>query len=354
MVDTDRAKLLCDRWEQVSWLFCKYAARYLNKTTFRNYWLQSVYLLRDPILRVHVMLTARLGELLFDWAYNWIRGKGGFFLKCEGVGRRLFPGMRLVEVADFSRLLLLKLETIRKDPETYFAAEKLFTTNCSEDKGFFALFKKRWIKWMERHQQLPLSMARIGCPSFYARTGIMAEGAVEQAVGPKFARAFLHVAWPGLYDGEPRTEREREFRTQLVKYSGEITEARRKDELTFGLFSCIDSDLSVRNELEQYANSGWSDKEVDQGAPKGTSALACLFDYPLLYKLVCHRFYFVPIHQQDIVCADATGENIRAAGIKVLEKAKEAKAVSHARQPAEPWSRKRVLEPEAAEDLLVA
>ncbi|CBJ28869.1 expressed unknown protein [Ectocarpus siliculosus] len=401
MVVMDGAKLLCKRWEQVEWLFCEYAARNLNKTTFRNYWLQSAYMLRDPLVRVHVMFTARLGELLFDWAYNWIRGKGGFFLKGEGVGRQLFPGMRLVEVADFSRLLLVKLETIRKDPKTYFAAvlervqttlseamAKLFMTNFSEDKGFFAEFKQRWIKWMERHQQLPLSMARIGCPSFFARTGIMGEGAVEQAVGPEFARAFLHVAWSALYEGEPRTEREREYRTQLVKDLGGTTDARRKDELTFGLFSRIDSDRSVRNELEQYANSGWGDKEVDQGAPKGTSALARLFDFPLLYKLVCHRFYFVPIHQQlieaffskfdscaqktdmaemdivrvggwksaesrDIVCADATGEKIRAAGKKVLEKAREAKAVSHARKPAENLSRKRVLEPEAADDLLV-
>lgn len=39
-----------------------------------------------------------LGELLFDWAYNWICGEGGFFLKDDGVGRRRFPGMRLVEV----------------------------------------------------------------------------------------------------------------------------------------------------------------------------------------------------------------------------------------------------------------
>ncbi|CAB1114871.1 unnamed protein product [Ectocarpus sp. CCAP 1310/34] len=118
------------RWKRVEKLVREYAARYLNKTTFRNYWLQSAYMLRNPLVRVHVVFTARLGELLFDWANNWIRGKGGFFLKGEGVGRRLFPGMRLVEVADCSRLLLLKLETIRKDPKTYFAAvlERVRTT----------------------------------------------------------------------------------------------------------------------------------------------------------------------------------------------------------------------------------
>lgn len=74
------------------------------------------------------------------------------------------------------------------------------------------------MKWMQRHQELPLSMARIGCPSSYARMGIMGKGAVEQAVGPEFARAFLHVGWPERYEGEPRSEREREFRVQLGKY----------------------------------------------------------------------------------------------------------------------------------------
>ncbi|CAB1100448.1 unnamed protein product [Ectocarpus sp. CCAP 1310/34] len=385
MVVMDGAKLLCERWEQVEWLFCEYAARNLNKTTFRNYWVQSACMLRDPLVRVHVMFTARLGELLFDWAYNWIHGKGGFFLKGEGVGRRLFPAMRLVEAADFSCLLLQKLETIRKDPQTYVAAllDRVRTTLSDPMRGesfrvelqrgqfFIAEFKKRWIKSMQRHQELPLSMARIGCPSFYARTGIMGGGAVEQAVGPEFARAFPHVAWPGLYEGEPRTERERQYRTQLAKDLGGTTEARRKDELTLGLFSCIDGDLSVRSELEQYANSGWGDKEIDESAPKGTSALARLFDLPLLYRLVCHRFYFVPIHQQlieaffskydscakktdmaemdvvrvggwksaesrDIVCVDAIDDQIRGAGKKVLKEATEAKAISHARKPNRP------------------
>lgn len=122
MVIMEGAKLLVQRWEQVQWLFCEYATRHLGKTTVKNYWVQSAFMLQDPLMRVHVMFAARLGELLFDWAYEWIRGKGGFFLKGEGVGRRLFSGMRLVEVADFSRLLLEKLEKIRKDPKTYFAA----------------------------------------------------------------------------------------------------------------------------------------------------------------------------------------------------------------------------------------
>lgn len=259
--------------------------------------------------------------------------------------------------------------------------------NFSEDRGFFAEFKKRWIKWMQRHQELPLSMARIGCPSFYARTGIMGAGAVEQAVGPEFARAFLHVGWPGSYEGEPRTEREREYRAQLEKDFGGTTEARRKDELTFGLFSLIDTDPSLRSEVERYADSEFRDKEIDEGAPEGTSSLARLFDFPRLYELVCHRFYFVPIHQQlieaffskfdscarktdmnemdiirvadwksaesrEIRCIGPTGEKIRAAGKKVQKNARNARAASYACKPAENLSRKRTLEPDAAQALL--
>ena len=77
-------------------------------------------MLQDPYIQVQVMLAARLGELLFDWAYNWIRGKGGYFLEGDGVGRRLFPGMRLVELADFSLLFLRKLEYLRAYHEGFF------------------------------------------------------------------------------------------------------------------------------------------------------------------------------------------------------------------------------------------
>lgn len=122
MVVMDGAKILFERWDEVAWLFGEWAACNIGKTAYRNYWLKSAVALEDPLVLVQVMFAARLGELVFDWAYNWIRGKGGFFLKGEGVGRRLFPGMRLVEVADFSRLLLQKLETIRKEPKTYFRA----------------------------------------------------------------------------------------------------------------------------------------------------------------------------------------------------------------------------------------
>ncbi|CAB1110737.1 unnamed protein product [Ectocarpus sp. CCAP 1310/34] len=102
MVVMDGAKILFERWDEIAWLFGDLAACNIGKTAYRNYWLKFAVALEDPLILVQVIFAARLGELVFDWAYNWIRGKGGFFLKGEGVGRRLFPGMRLVEVADFS------------------------------------------------------------------------------------------------------------------------------------------------------------------------------------------------------------------------------------------------------------
>lgn len=75
-------------------------------------------------MTVLIMSSAQLGELVFLWAYRWLRGDGGFFLKDEdgGVGRRLFPGMRLVEVADFPLLFLKKLATLRSNNAVFFPA----------------------------------------------------------------------------------------------------------------------------------------------------------------------------------------------------------------------------------------
>ena len=106
-------------------------------------------------------------------------------------------------------------------------------------------------------------------------------------MGPEYARAFLHVGWPERYEGEPLSEREREFRVQLRKDMGGITDPRRKDELTFGLYSIVEKDAEMRCELEGYAESGWGDKEVNEGAEKGTTALVRLFEKFLrLYKFV--------------------------------------------------------------------
>lgn len=120
MVVFEGATLLHERWEQVKWLFCSYASTHLLLTVYKNYWAQSALMLSDPYIRLQVAFTAQLGELLFLWAYRWLRGNGGYFLRGEGVGRNLFPGMRLVEVADFSLLFLEKLEMLRLHHEVFF------------------------------------------------------------------------------------------------------------------------------------------------------------------------------------------------------------------------------------------
>lgn len=67
------------------------------------------------------MFAAQLGELLLDWAYNWIRGEGGFFLKGSGgVWQQLLPGRRLVEIPELSLLFLERLETLRRDHGAFF------------------------------------------------------------------------------------------------------------------------------------------------------------------------------------------------------------------------------------------
>lgn len=108
MVVFDGAAFLNERWEQVAWLFCTWASSNLLVSAYNNYWAQSAVMLEDGYMRILIMFTARLGELLFLWAYRWLCGEGGFFLRGEegGVGRRLSHGMRLVDLADFSLLFL--------------------------------------------------------------------------------------------------------------------------------------------------------------------------------------------------------------------------------------------------------
>ena len=84
MVVMDGAKILFERWDEVAWLFGEWAACNIGKTAYRNYRLKSAVALEDPMVRVQVMFAARLGELVFDWAYNWIRGKGGVLSEGRG------------------------------------------------------------------------------------------------------------------------------------------------------------------------------------------------------------------------------------------------------------------------------
>ena len=55
------------------------------------------------------------------WAYHWLRGRGGYFIKRDGkAAERLPPAMRLAEVADFALEFSRRLEELRSKPQKYF------------------------------------------------------------------------------------------------------------------------------------------------------------------------------------------------------------------------------------------
>ena len=114
------AVLLDVSWEELKWVFCTWAAENLLGTPFQMYWLQAAYMLQDPVIRVHAPFAARLGELVLNWAYHWLRGKGEFFVGRGGLRHRLPPGMRLVEVADFSLEMRAHFEELRANKDVYF------------------------------------------------------------------------------------------------------------------------------------------------------------------------------------------------------------------------------------------
>lgn len=59
-------------------------------------------MLSNPVYLFQARFAKELGELILYWAYNWLRGKGGYCVEQEGGREQLPPAMRLVEVADFS------------------------------------------------------------------------------------------------------------------------------------------------------------------------------------------------------------------------------------------------------------
>ncbi|CAM9658520.1 unnamed protein product [Sphacelaria rigidula] len=58
---------------------------------------------------------------------------------------------------------------------------------------------------MGRHQHLPLSVARLGCPGFFLGPWAGCEKSYEYAVGSEFARTFGSVLWPQVFTEPART-----------------------------------------------------------------------------------------------------------------------------------------------------
>ncbi|CAM9612432.1 unnamed protein product [Pylaiella littoralis] len=132
----------------------EWAAKVLLRTPFMSYWFKATRMPQNRLIRVYVKFCGALHKAILSWAYNWLRGEGGYFLKGpDGGPKRLPPGMRLAEVPDFSLLLLSRLTELRELPWKYFpelldfAMQKLdeeeFKHFCKISKKTAAFFG-RW------------------------------------------------------------------------------------------------------------------------------------------------------------------------------------------------------------------
>lgn len=143
MVIWDGAAVLEERWEEVRWLHLDWAAAKILGTPYIDYWFKSACMMDAPLMRVHAKFCVALRKAVLSWAYNWIRGEGGYFLKgTGGVAERLPPGMRLAEAADFSLLLVKRLEELRTQPEKYFPELLAFARSNLEEAEVVQFFCK--------------------------------------------------------------------------------------------------------------------------------------------------------------------------------------------------------------------
>ncbi|CAM9251460.1 unnamed protein product, partial [Hapterophycus canaliculatus] len=320
MVIWEGAAAVEERWDEVDWIFSEWAPRKLLGTPFCQYWARSMVMLKNPMIRLHAKFASSLGEVVLFWAYHWLRGDGGYFLKRDGKkAERLPPGMRFAEAADFLLEVEGRLEECRSKPDRYFgevldwAKKNLdedslahFMQNFEEDcsSGFFGEMTARLKKWGDRHQRLPLSMARLPCHSFYVGKWQGSAVAWERAVGQEFARALLLELWPGQYDDEEWAswEGSRGFREIVKTDLAEASTAGEKDKLTLGLYSKACEDEAFRCELVRYAASAVGENVIecddDENNPSGVSSFTPIWTFPLLYEWACHLIFFVPIHQQ--------------------------------------------------------
>lgn len=175
--------------------------------------------------------------------------------------------------------------------------EAKFRRNFGEG-GFFAIVLDRWLKWMARHQHLPLAVARLACPTFHTGAWAGSKKSFEHAVGAEFARAFASVLWPEQFVHESRTSYERRCRIILKRDLAGAKSVKEKDELTLGLFSAFDGNKDLRDQLFKYASSAEGKVERGEHAAKGVSRFPTLTEFPLLYRELCVRIYIAPVHQQ--------------------------------------------------------
>ena len=121
MVIWEGAAILDERWEKLQWVFGTWAPENMLGTPSQKYWLQGAFMLNHPVFRVQARFAKELGDLVLKWAYNWLRGDGGFFVERDGTRGRLPPAMRLVEVADFALEFIARLEELRANKDLHFS-----------------------------------------------------------------------------------------------------------------------------------------------------------------------------------------------------------------------------------------
>lgn len=120
MVGLEGCALADERWDDLRWFFQDWAGN-LTKDVYRRFFMRPTALLSNPRMRVHAKFARELLDNVLAWAYNWLRGKGGYFMKDgDNPAERLPPGLRFAEIADFSRDFLERLEELRQHPEKYF------------------------------------------------------------------------------------------------------------------------------------------------------------------------------------------------------------------------------------------
>lgn len=155
-------------------------------------------------------------------------------------------------------------------------------------------------KHQERHQHLPLSMARLECSSFITdrcRWSVDGTGSVASATGQEIARTLSHVFWGK--ESATKTPREAKYRSILKEDIGKASTGVGKDALTYGLFSLTDNDPDLKAKVVAYADSARDDVFTVEGLPSQSA----MYEYPNLHRKICLKFYLFPFTSNSSNCS---------------------------------------------------
>jgi hypothetical protein len=98
MVKWGAMELVDQRWEGIQRI-TNWAKRIYLKQFYDSYWKSMHDLCRIPMLRVYAKFARVVKAFLGDWAYNWLKGSNKDIIVR---GRRLPPGHRMADVAEFA------------------------------------------------------------------------------------------------------------------------------------------------------------------------------------------------------------------------------------------------------------